>query len=221
VTLSLAEAYDRWAPVYPPAAHNPLMRVEQDALVALLGELRGRDVLDLACGSGRYGEIAQSSGARSVVGIDRSQAMLARAAIAARIRGELTQLPIRTAALDLVVSGLALGHAADLLACMREIARVLRPNGSLVYSDFHDDAWRAGLTRSFKDAAGNGVTLPRDGYPVAQHRAALRAAGLRIEELRELRIGIEFAPLFDGSADLYRQHRGVPLLLLVRARKES
>jgi malonyl-CoA O-methyltransferase len=217
--LTLAQAYDRWAEVYLPTPHNPLMEVEQGALLGLLGEVRGRDVLDLACGSGRYGALALEAGARTVVGLDRSVAMLARAALGSRVRGELTRLPLCNASFDVVVSGLALGHAVDLDGCAREIARVLRPGGTLVYSDFHDEAWRAGLTRSFKDATGQGVTLPRDGYAPARHRAALQAAGFEIEALRELRVGIEFTPAFNGSATLYQRHHGVPLLLLVRARK--
>ena len=35
---------------------------------------------------------------------------------------------------------------------MGEIARVLNGGGVLLYSDFHPEAARAGLTRSFKDA---------------------------------------------------------------------
>jgi ubiquinone/menaquinone biosynthesis C-methylase UbiE len=219
--LSLSEAYDRWAEVYPATPHNPLMQAEQGALLALLGDVRGRDVLDLACGSGRYGAIAQAAGASSVVGVDRSVSMLTRAKLAMRARGDLTQLPLQADAFDLVICGLALGHAANLSACAQEIARVLRIGGSLLYSDFHDEAWRAGLTRSFKDAQGNGVTLPRDGYPPAQHRAALLAAGFEVEQMRELRVGIEFTEHFANSAEFYQRHHGVPLLLVVRARKRS
>jgi malonyl-CoA O-methyltransferase len=145
--------------------------------------------------------------------------MLARAQLPLRIRAELTQLPLRSGLFDTVICGLALGHAADLEAGTREIARVLRAGGALLYSDFHDAAWRAGLTRSFKDANGNEVTLPRDGYPPTRHRAALLAAGFVVEEMSELRVGIEFTPPFANSVAFYQRHRGVPLLLVVRARK--
>ena len=84
MSLTLEQAYERWAPVYPPEPHNPVMDVEQRALLALCGDLQGRDVLDLACGSGRYGAIAAANGARSVVGLDRSVAMLARAVLPLR-----------------------------------------------------------------------------------------------------------------------------------------
>ena len=221
MNLSLLETYDRWAEVYPPVPHNPLMEVEQRSLLSLVANFSGMDVLDLACGSGRYGELARSAGARAVVGLDLSRAMLARAALPLRVRGDLTCLPFRDTAFDLVISGLALGHASDLCACAGEIARVLRPSGVLLYSDFHDEAWQAGLTRSFRDAEGKTVTLPRDGYSASRHRDALGQAGFDIEELHELRVGIEFDPVFPGCAQLYSRHHGVPLLLVVRARKSS
>lgn len=221
IAPSIHDAYDRWAKVYPPAPHNPLMQAEQAALLELLPDVNGCRVLDLACGSGRYAALLEAAGAAQVVGIDFSVAMLSRAASAARVRGDMGRLPLRSAAFDLVVSGLALGHAEDLFACARETARVLRPGGVLLYSDFHDEAWRAGLTRSFKDAKGQGVTLPRDGYPLWQHCAALTAAGFEVQTTRELRVGIEFSPRFPGCDELYRRHHGVPLIMVVRARNKS
>jgi hypothetical protein len=49
----------------------------------------------------------------------------------------------------------------------------------------------------------------------------LQVAGFEVEELRELRVGIEFTPHFTNSAQFYERHHGVPLLLVVRARKKS
>ena len=219
--MPLHEAYDRWAEVYPPEPHNPLMEAEQSAMLELMPPVERCRVLDLACGSGRYAAIAQAAGAELVVGVDYSTAMLQRATLAARVRADMTRLPLRRDSFHLVVSGLALGHSHDLEACIAGIAAVLRPGGVLLYSDFHDDAWRAGLTRSFRDAHGNGVTLPRDGYPPARHLAALAAAGLELELLRELRVGIEFTAEFSNSAEFYRRHDGVPLIQIVRARKPA
>lgn len=215
------EAYERWAPAYPPEAHNPIMQAEQRCLLSLLPGFHGRRVLDLACGTGRYSRLVAERGACEVVAADFSPGMLARVDGVARVRAGLGPLPFRDGTFDCVVSGLALGHAPDLELCVAEIARVLVAGGTFVYSDFHDEAWRAGLTRSFRDARGETVTLPRDGYAPALHRAALRAAGFELKQLLELRAGIEFTEPFAGSDGFYRQHHGVPLLLLVCAGKPA
>ncbi len=56
--LTSLDAYARWAEAYPPQAHNALMRAEEQAVRALLPALDGQIVLDLACGTGRWGLIA-------------------------------------------------------------------------------------------------------------------------------------------------------------------
>src|SRR4051794_3689257 len=63
-------AYRRWAPVYPPVAHNPLMRVEQQAMLDVWPDSAGRRALDLACGSGRYSQLLLEAGAGEVISLD-------------------------------------------------------------------------------------------------------------------------------------------------------
>src|SRR5215468_1484054 len=75
-TLPSVDAYALWAATYPPRAHNRLMEIEQESMLRLLPDLADRDVLDLACGTGRYAAIAHQRDARNVVGTDNSLAML-------------------------------------------------------------------------------------------------------------------------------------------------
>jgi malonyl-CoA O-methyltransferase len=211
------EAYERWAPGYDAQPHNPLMSAEQRAMCARFPGLAGRDVLDLACGTGRYGRLATVAGAQRVVGLDASAGMLSRAVITDRVRGDLGALPFRARTFDVVISGLAIGHAADLEVCLAGIARVLRTGGTLLYSDFHPEATRRGFTRGFRATDGQRFELPSDGYSVARHVAALDAAGFSSIDLFEVRAGIELTEEFPGSAQFYRAWHGTPLVLVVRA----
>jgi malonyl-CoA O-methyltransferase len=216
---STLEAYERWAPIYPPVAHNPLMRAEQRSMLEAFPQVAGGRVLDLACGSGRYSQLLRQANAADVVALDFCLPMLEQVAVASRVRASMMQLPFRPAVFDAVVSGLAVGHATDIRQWMSEVARVLRPGGSLLYSDFHSEAIGAGMTRSFKDATNVTRTVPHQVYDVACQRDALAAAGLTVEALTEIRMGIELTEDFPGSEQVYREWHGVPVVLVVRARK--
>jgi malonyl-CoA O-methyltransferase len=218
-TTATLEMYERWAPLYPPAPHNALMRAEQRAMCELLTDVADARALDLACGTGRYAHLLAQSGARDVVAADFSPAMLRNLTDGIPVRATLTQLPFVDGAFDIVVSGLALGHAQDLRQCFAEICRVLRPGGVLLYSDFHFEATRAGQVRSFRDASGQRLELPADGFPAPMHRAAAAAAGLQVDVFRELRAGIELDEPFTGSEEFYRRWAGTPIVLIVRARR--
>jgi malonyl-CoA O-methyltransferase len=213
------ELYERWAPSYPPEPHNALMRLEQRTMCGLLPRVEGACALDLACGTGRYARLLLGARARQVVAADFSPAML-RQSTGHRVRAGLTRLPFASGVFDVVVSGLALGHAEHLGECFREIARVLRPGGALLYSDFHFDAACAGQVRSFRDESGRRFELPVDGYPVQAHREALLAAGFEIEVIRELRAGVELVEPFTGSDEFYARWSGTPIVLVVRARSK-
>jgi len=67
----LAEAYERMATALPLREH-----VEAYTLFALLGDLTGRAVLDLGCGSGLHTRRMRELGASPVAGVDSSDAML-------------------------------------------------------------------------------------------------------------------------------------------------
>jgi malonyl-CoA O-methyltransferase len=219
IATSTLEAYEHWAPVYPPVAHNPLMRAEQRSMLEVLPDVDGMRVLDLACGSGRYSHLLRDANAAQVVALDFCMPMLEQVGVADRVRASMMQLPFQSAMFDTVVSGLAVGHATDIRLWMSEVARVLRPEGNLLYSDFHSAAIRAGMTRSFKDAADVTWTVPHQVYDLSCQMDAMAAAGLAVETVRELRMGMELNEAFPGSEQVYRKWYGVPVVLIVRARK--
>ena len=212
-SLANEAAYDLWAEAYPPLPHNPLMRAEQAAVLSLLPDVVGHRVLDLACGSGRYGLLLQERGASLVVGSDLSAGMLARAPLAHRVRADMCRLPFAAASFDLIVSGLAVGHASSLDVWMAEVARVLAPGGVLVYSDFHPDAARAGMTRSFTDAGGQRHELLHALHDPDAHLAAAWRAGLVWEAGREVRVGQELRETFTGSEAFYARWDGLAVVL--------
>jgi malonyl-CoA O-methyltransferase len=219
VATSTLEAYERWAPLYPPVPHNPLMRAEQRIMLEHWPEVAARRALDLASGTGRYSQLLAERRAADIVAVDFCAPMLTQVSAAHRVCASMMQLPFANDAFDVVISGLALGHATDVHAWMAEVSRVLRKGGTLVYSDFHPDAARTCLTRSFTDQNDQAYTVPHQCHDLASQRDAAAAADLTIDVMHEIRVGVELREPFSKSAEFYQRWDGLPIVLIVRARK--
>ncbi|MFN8528087.1 MAG: class I SAM-dependent methyltransferase [Anaerolineae bacterium] len=207
--LDSLSAYHLWAAEYPPEAHNALMRTEQAAMVELMPPLRDLIVLDLACGTGRYGLMAQQSGARLVIGVDNSVDMLARNGLRFRAAAGMTRLPLAAESVDVVLCGLAIGHVATLEPILTEIVRVLKPNGTALISDVHPDLFLQGGQRTF---TAQGKTYAVEHYPhtISQVRAFARTAGLLTTTIAEPHL-----PEGAGAGGSY----GVPVAVIYRFQK--
>ncbi|MGH7749517.1 MAG: class I SAM-dependent methyltransferase, partial [Candidatus Dormibacteria bacterium] len=133
----------------------------READIGLLGEVTGRRVLEVGCGSAPCARWLVEQGAQ-VVGLDLSAGMLRYAGNAARetgisvplVQADATHLPFADSSFDLACSAFgAVPFVADSAAVMREIARVLRPGARWVFAVTHplrwifpDDPGAAGLT---------------------------------------------------------------------------
>ena len=139
------EAYDKLASSYsdraPTKPHNAYY--ERPATLSLLGDVRGRRVLDAACGPGIYTELLADSGAE-VIGFDASEKMVTLARESLRGRAEVRRANLEEPlewleddCFDLVVSALAMDYVEDWGVPLSEFYRVLKPAGKLVFSVEH------------------------------------------------------------------------------------
>ena len=115
------------------------------AFLTLLGDLRGRDVLDAGCGEGYNTRLLARTGAR-MTGVDISDRMIelaveeeCRAPLGIRyVRAPYARLDIfGPASFDAVVSFMAMMDGPDFGRAMAEAFRVLRPGGMLAFSITH------------------------------------------------------------------------------------
>ena len=118
--------------------------------VRLLGEVAGRDVLEVGCGAAQCARWLAGQGAR-VTGFDLSGRQLRHArrideqlgrAPLRLVQADATALPFADASFDLACSAFgAVPFVADSARLMREVARVLRPGGRWVFSVPHPFRW--------------------------------------------------------------------------------
>ncbi len=192
-TLASVDAYALWSASYPPHAHNRLMQIEQDAMERLIPALSDRVVLDLACGTGRYTLLARQAGARQVVGVDNSRAMLVAGSACPAAEASMIDLPLASQTFDVVLCGLAVGHLQrDVMRrAIAEIARVLRPGGEALLSDFHPFLALRGKQRTFH--AQDGAVYAVEHYPhlASDYFQAIQEAGMSVRAMAEPRAEID------------------------------
>ena len=112
-------------------------------LVGLLPALAAPACADLACGTGDLTRLlARRYPDGRVVGVDLTPSMLEQArripappSVEYRL-GDLHDLPLPDASVDVLTGGYALRNAPDLDRALAEVARVVRPGGVAAFLDF-------------------------------------------------------------------------------------
>jgi SAM-dependent methyltransferase len=185
--VTAVEGYHRWSATYDDG-RNPAFDLDEPILLEILDELAPAAALDAACGTGRWAELLAARDHR-VIGVDGSSTMLDRArrrVPAAEFRtGDLHELPVADASVNLVVCALALTHLPDLRPAFAEFARVLRPGGHLLVSDMHAERVLRGSVPTVRDSAGRPGLLPAYRHLVGDYLRAALPVGLRVRRCEE------------------------------------
>jgi len=255
----VAAQWDRNADVWAEQVRNrwDIFREywNNPAFLEFAGDLSGKTVLDAGCGEGHNTRMFARRGAR-ITGVDLSAKMIEfaraeelREPLGIRYeRASFTDLAnFNTNSFDAVISTMALMDGPDFPAAMREIARVIRPGGTLAYSILHpcfatkgygwlrDDSGRAikfTVADYFNDEAwidhwkfGHApnteqveeFAIPRFDRKLSDYINPVIVAGLRLEEIREPRAPESACALYPEAFRKFRDH--IALFLYVRASK--
>jgi ubiquinone/menaquinone biosynthesis C-methylase UbiE len=216
--LSVRDGYDRWAAVYDHDA-NPLPVLEEPVVQRAVGDMRGLNVLDLGCGTGRHALWLSDKGA-CVTAVDFSEGMLAEARCKPEaetirfVQHDLhTPLPLADGEFDLVVSGLVLEHLGDLVGFFREIKRVLKSNAQAVVSAMHPAMFLRGSQARFTDPSTGELVQPGSiAHSISDFIMAVLRAELRLTGIEEISPDAEFAARYPRA----EKYIGWPMVVIMQ-----
>lgn len=117
-------------------------RLERQLILELVGDVKGRRVLDVGCGDGEFAVELKKRGA-IVIGIDASAEMIDAAKSRSKLQSAdidfqvamVEHLPFPAEKFDVVIAITILCFVDDAAPVFKEIARVLRPGGRLVIGE--------------------------------------------------------------------------------------
>ncbi len=179
-----------------------------EAKLQLLGPVEGKHVLEIGCGGAQCGIAFAKLGA-IVSGVDIAAAQLEYARELAEknrvtitfYNRDMTDLtPIASDSQDIVFSSWAFNYVDDILACFKEVYRVLKPGGLFVWGVGHPvfvimDTTTLTPTRSYFDTGKVvtglevsdeiGFAFATNYRTVSDYFNALVEAGFRVEKMIE------------------------------------
>lgn len=181
----IASAYDDWSAVYDGDS-NATRDLNAEVLRAELSDITPKDVLEIGCGTG-LNTVWIAESARSVVAMDFSAGMLAKAKERARkdnvqfVQHDIRKpWPLPNASFDLVLSTLVLEHIEKLEPVFTELKRVLRPGGMAYLSELHPERQRRGSQGRFAARDGSTVLVSSTVHHENDYVNAGLDAGLRL-----------------------------------------
>jgi len=141
------------------------------------------NALDVGCGEGRFCRMLKAAGVKAT-GIDPTPQLLEMA----RRRdpsgdyrlGRAEQLDLEASSFDLVVSYITLVDIPDFRAAIREMARVLKPGGSLLMANLTGFTSACADRGWVKDDKGEHLHYPVDNY-LGEFPLWLEWSGIRIQ----------------------------------------
>ncbi|MER5627794.1 methyltransferase domain-containing protein [Streptosporangium sp. NPDC002544] len=194
-----------------------------DIMISKLGAGPDDRILDLGCGSGAPAvQVARATGAEVVgVSISTGDVELASATaeaegMADRVRfrhGDALDLPFEPGSFDAVLALESFVHLPDRVWALREIARVLRPGGRVVLTDYirrgpekMDEAEEYALAETLAD--WRMVPMARaEHYP-----DFARQAGLAVDEITDIteHTKYSFGQIYLATREYARKHGDLP-----------
>jgi len=133
----IIKKFDEHTDIFPPTIDITDARVVK--VLEFLGVPSHKKILDVGCGKGRFCRIMKDSGFADVVGIDASEGLIRVAqknnTDITFFQANVTDMPFNDNEFDVVLCIEVLEHIVDIQKAIAEMARILKPGGSLCIID--------------------------------------------------------------------------------------
>jgi ubiquinone/menaquinone biosynthesis C-methylase UbiE len=208
--VDVQEGYGEWVRTYEDIVQDE-MDLRLLERVTQVDWSSPKNILDLACGTGRIGVWLRERTSAPIDGIDITEEMLQRARDKGVYRnltvGDITQTGLSAASYDLLTQSLADEHLPDLKPLYAEAARLATSDGRFVLVGFHPHFLMAGIPTHFEKASGETVTIRSYVHLMSDHVKAAHAAGWTLLEMDEGLVDAEYL----RAKPKWQKYAGMPI----------
>lgn len=217
--VRVEEAYDKWAKSYDQQPDNLILAVDTAIFQYFTRSLpiRGAQIIDIGCGTGRYWEYLYERQPRSITGYDVSSEMLRQLQLkfpdANVYRQENHLLHHENNSVDLLISTLTMAHLSNIESFIGEWCRVLKPGGDMILTDYHPVALANEARRTFS-FGGKQLAVESRIYPVDAVIAIARKYGMVLQDHIEKQIDETMLDWYirQNAIPVYEKYKGTPIV---------
>lgn len=223
----LKTIYSNWAKIYDlDSKFNPATQMQKGIILPTLKPKKSDIILDIGCGTGRF-TIPIAKKCKKVIAVDISEEMLGVAKDKSKNIDNIhylkldasRKLPFKNNYFDKIVCTLVVSHIKNLEKFLKEIKRVLKKRGILIYDDFAAD-FKKPFKTNFDDimqkARKEGIDI-FSYHSINKHVNTLHRLNFDILETKYMRIDKKIKHTLSPST--YERNEGRTIAVLFKAEK--
>ncbi|OKS87169.1 class I SAM-dependent methyltransferase [Mucilaginibacter polytrichastri] len=213
-------AYDLWAADYDNQPDNLMLALDEQVFSVLLDtiDVENKIVADMGCGTGRHWPKLLAKHPAKLTGYDVSGGMLDGLKIkypqgdVVKLEGDLVP-QLKENSIDIIVSTLTVAHIGNIDDVLQAWAKALKPNASVIITDFHPEALAMGGKRTFS-VQGQKVSIRNHVHPVSMLITKLAAYGFTVAALEERLVDERVKHYYEkkNALSVYEKFKGRPII---------
>jgi ubiquinone/menaquinone biosynthesis C-methylase UbiE len=226
--LDPEKAYEIWSANYDKQPGNLMLDLDEKIFADLIEQtdIRGKEVADIGCGTGRHWQKLYSKNPSALTGFDISGAMLEK--LKSKFPFANTQkttdnllASVPDSSIDFIVSTLTIAHIENIEEAIASWSRVLKDNGEMLVTDFHPALLGKGGKRSFSHGSRS-LSVKNYTHSIEKIKKTLYDAGLTLIREEERTVNEQVKPYYESKNALpvYERFKGLPVIYGLYLRKQ-